>query len=77
MKKSLKSGPKPLSPYPPGIEKFIKETYSKLSEKDRRTYAAVEALKLPKGGMAYIIELLRCSRNTLLKGIRVTQWQLY
>ena len=69
IKKNLKSGPKPFSAYPSGIEKFIKETYSKLSEKDRRSYAAIEALKLPRGGKSYMADLLRCSRNTLLKGI--------
>jgi len=69
MKKLIKPGPKPLSPYPAEIEKFIKDTYSKLSEKERRTYAAIEALKLPRGGKAYIIGLLGCSKNTLLRGI--------
>jgi len=68
-KKNLKSGPKPFSAYPSGIEKFIKETYSKLSEKDRRVYAAVEALKLPRGGKSYMAALLGCSRNTILRGI--------
>jgi len=69
MKKRKKRGPKPLSPYPDKIEQYIKETYSNLSEKDRRTYAAIEALKLPRGGKAYIAGLLGCSRNTLLRGI--------
>ena len=69
MKKNLKSGPKPLTPYSGEMEKFIKETYSKLSEKDRRRYAAIEALKLPRGGKAYIVGLLGCSKNTLLRGI--------
>jgi predicted GNAT family acetyltransferase len=68
-KKNIKSGPKPLSPYAAEIEKFIKETYLTLSEKDRRAYAAIEALKLPRGGKAYIIELLGCSKNTLVRGI--------
>ena len=68
-KKNLKSGPKPFSAYSSEIEKFIKETYSKLSEKDRRSYAAIEALKLPRGGKSYMADLLGCSRNTLLKGI--------
>ena len=40
-----------------------------LSEKERRTYAAIEALKLPRGGKAYIIDLLGCSKKTLLRGI--------
>lgn len=68
-KTNLKSGPKPFSAYPSGIEKFIKETYSKLSEKDRRIYAAVEALKLPRGGKSYMAALLGCSRNTIQRGI--------
>lgn len=69
MKKNIKPGPKPLSPYPVEIEKFIKDTYSKLSEKDRRTYAAIEALKLPRGGKAYILGLIGCSKKTLHRGI--------
>jgi len=69
MKNCLKPGPKPLSPYPSEIEQFIKDTYSRLSEKERRTYAAIEALKLPRGGKEYIARLLGCSKNTLLRGI--------
>lgn len=64
-----KFGPKPLTPYPPEVERFIKETYSRLSEKEKRAYAAVEALKLPRGGKAYIMELLGCSKMTLYRGI--------
>ncbi len=68
-KKNIKPGPKPLSPYPVKIEKFIKDTYFKLSEKSRRAYAATEALKLPRGGKEYILGILGCSKNTLLRGI--------
>jgi Rhodopirellula transposase DDE domain len=70
MKKSAKPGPKPLTPYPGEIEKLIKDTYLRLSEKERRTYAAIEALKLPRGGKAYISQLLGCSRRTVLRGIK-------
>jgi len=69
IKEHIKSGPKPFAAYPVGIENFIKETYSKLSEKDRRRYAAIEALKLPRGGKSYVAGLLGCSRNTILRGI--------
>jgi hypothetical protein len=69
MKKSLKPGPKQLTPYSADIEKHIKDTYSKLPEKDRRRYAAVEALKLPHGSNAYIIGLLGCGKKTLVRGI--------
>ena len=70
MEKNTKPGPKLLSPYPVKIENHIKNTYSNLSEKDRRAYAAIEALKLPRGGIAYIIRLLGCSKKTLYRGIQ-------
>ncbi len=50
MKNEIKPGPKRISPYSAEIEKCIKDTFSSLTEKDRRLYAAVEALKLPRGG---------------------------
>lgn len=43
----------------------MKHLFDSLSEKDRRRYAAVEALKLPHGGIAYIAEVLGCSRRTI------------
>ena len=45
------------------------EMYVRLSEKDKRLYAGVEALKLPYGGVSYIAELFGCSRNTVMRGI--------
>jgi hypothetical protein len=68
-KKRKKPGPKLLSPYTEQIENLIKDTYLQLSEKDRRAYAAVEALKLPRGGIAYFARLVGCSRNTIKRGI--------
>jgi hypothetical protein len=68
-KKREKTGPKLLSPYTQEIENLIKNTYLQLSEKDRRRYAAIEALKLPRGGIAYIARLVGCSRNTIKRGI--------
>ncbi len=67
--KRKKPGPKLFSPYTKEIEIFIKENYSQLSEREKRTYAAVEALKLPRGGKSYIAKLIGCSRNTIIKGI--------
>jgi transposase len=43
--------------------------YGRLSEKDRRWYVGVEALKLSYGGISYIAELFGCSRNTVMRGI--------
>jgi hypothetical protein len=42
--------------------------YCQLREKDRRRYAAVEALKLGYGGISYISRLLSVDRKTILEG---------
>lgn len=42
--------------------------YSRLSEKDRRHYAAVEAIKLGRGGTTYISKVLGIDRNTIIQG---------
>jgi Rhodopirellula transposase DDE domain len=51
------------------IEKQMQEMFGRLSEKDKRLYAGVEALKFPYGGISYIAQLFACSRNTILRGI--------
>jgi hypothetical protein len=40
--------------YSEEIEKQMKAFYNALSEKDRRRYAAIEAMKLGHGGQNYI-----------------------
>lgn len=52
------------------IEEEMKTFYKSLNEKDKRRYAAVEALKLGRGGQVYMAEVLGCDRNTIAKGIR-------
>lgn len=42
--------------------------YSWLSEKDRRHYAALESLKLGRGGVTYISKILAVDRKTILQG---------
>ncbi len=42
--------------------------YSRLSEKDRRHYAALESLKLGRGGTTYISKILGVDRKTILQG---------
>lgn len=59
-----------LKPYPKEIETQMQELYSRLSEKSRRLYAGVEALKLPYGGISYIADLFGCSRDTVSVGIK-------
>ena len=56
--------------YETTIEQEMRKFYNSLSEKDKRRYAAVEALKLGHGGIAYIAHLLRCSRKTVIQGIK-------
>ena len=59
---------KALHPYPPDIERKMKELYRSLNEKDRRRYAAIEAAKLGYGGVAYISRLLGCDEKTIQRG---------
>lgn len=56
-------------PYDRSIEQTIILVYTLYSEKDRRLYAAAEALKLGYGGISYISRVLGCDRNTILRGI--------
>lgn len=56
--------------YPAGVEAQMKSFYQSLSEKDRRRYAAVEALKLGYGGQQYIWRLLGCDRESIKLGMR-------
>jgi hypothetical protein len=54
--------------YPPDVCQRMKLFYESLSEKDRRRYAAVEAEKLPHGGIEYIAEVLGCDPQTIRQG---------
>jgi hypothetical protein len=57
-----------IEPYPVKIEMLMQLHYSSLSEKDRRRYAALESLKLDRGGVAYISAVLGIDRGTILQG---------
>ena len=59
-----------MEPYPPEIEQSMKQFYDRLSEKDRRLYAGIEALKYGHGGRIYIARVLGCSRRTVSKGAK-------
>lgn len=54
--------------YPPEVETQMQRFYNSLSEKDRRRYAAVEALKLGWGGKTYISDLLGCDDEAMQLG---------
>ncbi len=46
----------------------MQRLYKSLSEKDRRRYAAVEAVKLGWGGISYISQLFECDYYTIRFG---------
>ena len=55
--------------YPSLVKKRMKSFYLSLNERDRRRYAAIEALKLGHGGIGYISQVLRCDQKTIGNGI--------
>lgn len=57
------------TPYSAEIELFMQQLYASLSERDRRRYAAVEAIKLGQGGILYLAHLFGCSERTLRHGL--------
>src|SRR2546422_2364498 len=57
-------------PYGPEIEQQLRQYYQSLSEKDRRRFAAVEAIKLGHGGTRYIAKVLGCDHQTVKDGVR-------
>ena len=59
-----------MEPYNQETEAVMKRFYGSLSEKDRRRYAGIEALKYGHGGRNYIAQVLGCSRRTVSKGAK-------
>lgn len=51
------------------IERRMCVYFSQLNEKDRRCYAAMEALKLGYGGQKYIMELFGISDHVVRNGV--------
>lgn len=56
--------------YPLAVEQQMQRFYQSLNERDRRRYAAIEALKLGHGGIEYIAGTLACDQKTIAKGMR-------
>ncbi|MCP3923128.1 MAG: ISAzo13 family transposase [Desulfobacterales bacterium] len=48
----------------------MKKFYNTLSEKDKRRYAGIEAMKLGYGGYVYIASVFKCTRKTVSKGAK-------
>ena len=55
--------------YEPQVEDRMRGLWQTLSEKDRRRFAALEAVRLGRGGTGYIAELLGCSTRTIERGV--------
>src|SRR5712691_4956485 len=56
--------------YRPEIEQLLRQYYQSLSEKDRRRFAALEAITLGHGGTRYIAKVLGCDPQTVKDGMR-------
>jgi hypothetical protein len=57
-----------MNAYSSTVEQHMVNLYDSLSEKDRRRYAAVEAVKLGHGGVQYIADLFGCDPETIRHG---------
>lgn len=55
--------------YPIAVEQAMLVTFATLNERQRRLYAANEALKLGHGGIAYAARLFKCHRRTIQRGL--------
>ena len=55
--------------YSAAVERQMVRFYRSLKERDRRRYAAVEAVKLGHGGIEYVSRLLSCDPKTIGRGI--------
>jgi hypothetical protein len=58
-----------LKPYSEEHEQQMRAFYTTLSERDKRRYAALEARKLPYGGISYICRVLGCDPKTIGRGL--------
>ena len=51
------------------IEQVMRFTFDSLNERQRRIYAANEAMKLGHGGIGYVADLFGCHRRTIERGL--------
>ncbi len=51
------------------VEVKMQRFFARLSEKDRRCYAAIEAVKLNHGGIEYVSELFKIDPKTVRHGM--------
>ncbi len=58
------------TPYSVTAEQAMQFTFASLNERQRRLFAATEALKLGHGGIGYIAQLFDCHRKTVQRGLQ-------
>lgn len=56
-------------------EEAMRHLFDSLNERDRRLYAAAEAIKLGRGGLLYLTHLFDCDPKTIRRGILELQDQ--
>jgi len=61
--------------YPADTEAAMLRLFASLNERDRRLYAAAEAVKLGRGGLLYLTRLFDCDPKTIRRGIAELQSQ--
>jgi hypothetical protein len=58
-----------IATYAVPVEQAMQFTFASLNERQRRLFAATEALKLGHGGIVYLARLLGCHRRTIERGL--------
>jgi hypothetical protein len=59
-----------LTTYSPTTQVAMRRVFDSLNERDRRLYAAAEAIKLGRGGLLFLARLFDCDPKTIRRGIR-------
>jgi transposase-like protein len=62
-------------PYSPEVAASMVRVFLSLGERERRLYAGAEAIKLGRGGVAYLARLFECDEKTIRRGRRELQAQ--
>jgi hypothetical protein len=55
--------------YEPNIAERMRAFWQTLSERDRRRFAALEAVRVGHGGIEYVADVLGCSTRTIERGV--------
>lgn len=58
-----------MTAYPKGFELKTQQLFRRLSEKDKRSYAAIASVKLGHGGVEYVSGLFGIEPKTVRRGL--------